>query len=66
LGGAADRKSGAEEFLQYNFILKLLVELCFLTVMNIPKRQIKNLFAKSSAHQAYARRLFGTKPGAAS
>jgi len=65
LAGAADGKPEGEEFLQYNFILKLLAELCFLTVMKIPKKRIKQLFAKSRDHQGYARRLFGAKPESA-
>jgi hypothetical protein len=57
VGGLEDRPL-SREYLKYNFLLKMLAELCFLSAMGIPKKQVAEFFKRSYTHQAYARRFF--------
>lgn len=59
LAGDAEGRIDGEAFLKFNFLLKTLVELCFLTIMRIPEEQIADLFQRSNRYRGYARRFFG-------
>jgi hypothetical protein len=60
LVGGFQGRPGREEYRKFNFVLKMVTELCLLSVMKIPKKKITQLFAKSYLHKATAQHLFKT------
>jgi hypothetical protein len=55
---AVEAKVDNEKWLQYNFLLRVVLDLCFLKVMGFEDQQIAELAEHCNEYQARAQHLF--------